>query len=177
MANPDIRLVVLDVDGVLTDGTLLMDDEGRVWRGFHIQDGLGIRMWRETGRKSAILTSKTSKTVSERARMLKMDFVEQGAEDKLPGLERILAAAKVTPEQVAYVGDDLLDLAAMRRVGFPIAVANAVNEVREAARYVTQRSGGHGAVREAIEYLLKAQNAWSLVLHAIGADRDSSPGG
>jgi YrbI family 3-deoxy-D-manno-octulosonate 8-phosphate phosphatase len=161
----------LDVDGVLTDGTLLMDDEGRQWRGFHIQDGLGIRMWRETGRKAAILTSKQSGTVAERARMLKIDLLEQGAEDKLPGLERILSAAGVRPEQTAYLGDDLLDLAAMRRTGYPMAVANAVDEVKQVSRYVTQRSGGNGAVREAIEHLLKAQNAWTQALHAIGADR------
>lgn len=171
VTNTDIRLLVLDVDGVLTDGTLLMDDEGRQWRGFHIQDGLGIRMWRETGRKAAILTSKQSQTVAKRAEMLKIDHLEQGAEDKLPGLERILAEADVPSEQTAYLGDDLLDLAAMRRVGYPMAVANAVDEVKQAAKYVTRNAGGHGAVREAIEHLLKAHNAWDQAIEAIGAHR------
>jgi len=156
---------------VLTDGTLLMDDEGRQWRGFHIQDGLGIRMWRETGRKTAILTSKQSKTVAERARMLNIDHLEQGAEDKLPGLDRILSAAGLSFDQAAYIGDDLLDLAAMRRVSYPVAVDNAVDEVKAVARYVTQRRGGQGAVREAIEHLLKAHDAWDQALRAIGADR------
>jgi len=169
----EIRLLVLDVDGVLTDGGLLFDEDGRALRRSHIRDGLGIAMWRLVGRRSAILTSKRSAAIEARANMLRIDLVEQGAEDKLPGLERILAETGVSARQTAYVGDDLLDLVAMRRVGYPIAVADAVPEVRRAARFVTSHPGGHGAVREAIEHLLKRDQAWDAAVRAIGADRGS----
>ncbi len=171
MATTEIRLLVLDVDGVLTDGTIFIDDEGRQSRGFHIQDGLGIAMWRAVGRQAAILTSKRSPAVEARARMLGIDLIEQGAEDKLPGLERLVSAAGVSLDETAYAGDDLLDAAAMRRVGYPIAVANAVEEIKELASYVTGRNGGQGAVREAIEHLLKRDGKWWAALKAIGADR------
>ena len=171
MPNTEIRLLVLDVDGVLTDGTISIDDDGRQSRGFHIQDGLGITMWRAVGRQTAILTSKHSPAVEARARMLGIDLIEQGAEDKLPGLERLVSAAGVSLDETAYAGDDLLDAAAMRRVGYPIAVANAVEEVKELASYVTGRNGGQGAVREAIEHLLKRDGKWWAALKAIGADR------
>lgn len=171
VAETGTRLLILDVDGVLTDGTIFIDDDGRQTRGFHIQDGLGIAMWKAVGRSVAILTSKRSPAVTARATMLGIDLVEQGAEDKLPGLGRLMDQAKVGPEQTAYMGDDLLDLAAMRRVGYPLAPANAVAEVRAIARYVTARNGGQGAVREAIEHLLKSQDCWATALSAIGADR------
>ena len=171
MSSTEIRLLVLDVDGVLTDGTIFIDDNGRQIRGFHIQDGLGIAMWRAVGRQAAILTSKRSLAVETRARMLGIDLIEQGAEDKLPGLERLALAAGVSLDETAYAGDDLLDAAAMRRVGYPIAVANAVEEIKELASYVTGRSGGQGAVREAIEHLLKRDGKWWAALKAIGADR------
>jgi 3-deoxy-D-manno-octulosonate 8-phosphate phosphatase (KDO 8-P phosphatase) len=166
--NREIRLLVLDVDGVMTDGGLLMDHEGRESRRFHIQDGLGIRIWRGLGRQVAILTSKRSESVSARARMLGIEFVEQGAEDKLPGFERLLGAAGVSAAETAYMGDDLLDAGPMRRAGYPIAPANAVEEIRATARYVTRRRGGDGAVREAIEHLLKREGAWDAVLRSMG---------
>jgi 3-deoxy-D-manno-octulosonate 8-phosphate phosphatase (KDO 8-P phosphatase) len=171
VSSTEIRLLVLDVDGVLTDGTIFIDDSGRQTRGFHIQDGLGVTMWRSIGRRVAILTSKRSSAVEARARMLGIDLIEQGAEDKLPGLERLISAAGVSLEETAYVGDDLLDAAVMRRVGYPVAVSNAVDEVKELAVYVTGRSGGQGAVREAIEHLLKRDGQWGAALKAIGADR------
>lgn len=171
MANLDIRLLVMDVDGVLTDGTLLMDEEGRQSRRFHIQDGLGIKLWRATGREAAILTSKQSETVRVRARMMGIELIEQGAEDKLPGLDRLCSAVGVSLEQTAYAGDDLLDAPPMRRAGYPIAVANAVEELKAIARYTTTRPGGQGAVREIIEHLLKQADAWSKAIEAIGADR------
>jgi 3-deoxy-D-manno-octulosonate 8-phosphate phosphatase (KDO 8-P phosphatase) len=173
MAVPEdgIRLLVLDVDGVLTDGTILFDDAGRQFRGFCIQDGLGVTLWRAVGRPAAILSSKQSQAVAARARMLGIDLLEQGAEDKLPGLQRLLTAADVPAAQTAYVGDDLLDAVVMRHVGYPIAVANSVDEIRALARYVTIRPGGQGAVREAIEHLLKRDGLWPAALRAIGADR------
>jgi 3-deoxy-D-manno-octulosonate 8-phosphate phosphatase (KDO 8-P phosphatase) len=166
-----IRLLVLDVDGVLTDGSIQIDDNGVHSRRFHIRDGLAITMWKALGRQVGILTSKRSEAVAGRARMLGIDLLEQGAEDKLPGLERMLAGAGVPAEQTAYVGDDLLDAAAMRRVGYAIAVADAAEEVRGIARYVTHQPGGHGAVREAVEHLLKREDQWPAALQAIGAER------
>lgn len=171
MPNQPVTLLVLDVDGVLTDGTIRIDDHGVQSRGFHIQDGLGIRMWQAVGRKVALLTSKDSPAVSARAEMLKINLVEKGADDKLPGFERILAATGAKPEQTAYIGDDLLDAVVMRKVGFPIAVANAVDEIKEISRYVTERTGGQGAVREAIEHILRRDDRWKAALAALGADR------
>jgi 3-deoxy-D-manno-octulosonate 8-phosphate phosphatase (KDO 8-P phosphatase) len=169
--DASIRLLVLDVDGVLTDGNIGFDDNGVQSRRFHIRDGLAITLWKAVGRQVGILSSKDSAAVRARAAMLGIELIEQGAQDKLPGLERLMHAANVTGQQTAYVGDDLLDLAAMRRVAYPIAVADAADEVRAAARFVTTRRGGDAAVREAIEHLLKAQGAWEQALRAIGADR------
>jgi 3-deoxy-D-manno-octulosonate 8-phosphate phosphatase (KDO 8-P phosphatase) len=169
---PDsIQLLVLDVDGVLTDGRIFIDDEGRQSRAFHIQDGLGIAMWRAVGRQTAILTSKQSPAVVARANMLGIELLEQGQEDKLPGFERLLKRAGVTAGQTAYVGDDLLDAAVMRRAGISIAVRNAVEEIKVIASHVTRRAGGEGAVREAVEHLLNRENVWREALEAIGANR------
>ena len=169
MPNSEIRLLVLDVDGVLTDGSILIDDAARQIRRFHIQDGLGITMWKALGRQVAILTSKRSEAVAARARMLGIELLEQGSEDKLPGFRRLVAAAGAAEEQTASVGD-LLDAAVMRQAGYPIAVADAADEVKALARYVTVRPGGGGAVREAIEHLLKRDNQWSAALETIGAE-------
>ena len=171
MPVTSIRLLVLDVDGVLTDGTIGFDDSGQQSRRFHIRDGLAITMWKSIGRQVAILSSKRSEAVLARARMLGIEWVEQGAEDKLPGLERLMQSAGVTAEETAYVGDDLLDLVALRRVGYPVAVADAASEVRAVAQFVTTRRGGDAAVREAIEHLLKREGVWEDALRAIGADR------
>ena len=171
MASAGLELLILDVDGVLTDGTIAIDDAGRQSRVFHIRDGLGVAMWKAVGRQVAILTSKRSEGVLARARMLGIELVEQGAEDKLPGLERLLQAAGVPKEQTAYVGDDLLDAAVMRQVAYPIAVADAADEIKRLARYVTRQPGGRGAVREAVEHLLKREGAWEAAMQAIGAQR------
>lgn len=171
MADGSINLLILDVDGILTDGSLLFDDDGRQYRRFHIHDGLGIKLWRLMGRQTGILTSKRSPATEARARMLHIDLIEQGADDKLPGFERILAAAGATADSTAYMGDDLLDLPVLRRVGYPMTVPDAAAEVRAAARYVTQRTGGHGAVREAIEHLLGREGLWEEALRRIGALR------
>lgn len=171
MSHPSIRLLILDVDGVLTDGRILFTDDGVQGRQFHIRDGLGIRMWKAVGRQVGILTSKRSEAVLARARMLGIELLEQGAEDKLPGFERMLAAAGVTAAETAYVGDDLLDAVVMRRVGYPIAVADAAEEIRALARFVTTRRGGDAAVRECIEHLLQREGAWQAALEAIGATR------
>lgn len=167
----EIKLLVMDVDGVLTDGGLLFDDQGRQSRRFHIRDGLGITLWRSLGKTAAVLTSKRSGAVEARAAMMGIELLEQGREDKLPGLRSILSTAGVEAQQTAYIGDDLLDLVVMREVGYPIAVADACAEVVQAARFVTTQPGGHGAVREAIEHLIHREGLWETALQAIGADR------
>lgn len=171
MADKKIQLLILDIDGVMTDGAIFFDETGRQSRAYHITDGLGIALWRAVGGKTAILTSKRSDSIVARAKMLKIDLVEQGEDDKIPGFERILEATGVTAEQTAYMGDDLLDGPILRRVGYPITVANGVEEVKRIARFVTKRGGGQGAVREAIEHLLHEQDQWSAAVEAIGFDR------
>ncbi len=171
MADDKIHLLILDVDGVLTDGTIAIDDDARQYRRFHIHDGLGLTLWKAVGRRAAILTSKRSGATVARAAMLGIDLIEQGAEDKLPGFERLLQAAGVDAAHTAYIGDDLLDAPVLRRVGYPMTVPDAPAEVRSAARYITSRAGGRGAVREAVEHLLQRENLWTEALHRIGADR------
>jgi 3-deoxy-D-manno-octulosonate 8-phosphate phosphatase (KDO 8-P phosphatase) len=171
LTDSTIRLLILDVDGVLTDGRIYNDDSGRQTKAFHIQDGLGLTLWQAVGRQVALLTSKRSPAVIARAEMLGIRLIEQGAEDKLPGLEKLLAAAGVDPSQTAYMGDDLLDAPVMRRVGYAMTVPNAAPEVLELAKFVTSRPGGHGAVREAVEHLLRRDGLWAQALHHIGADR------
>lgn len=171
LPEPQIQLLILDVDGVLTDGRIHIDDSGCQSRAFHIQDGLGLTLWKSVGKQSAILTSKNSPAVAARARMLGITLIEQGAEDKLPGLENLLHAAGVESSQTAYVGDDLLDAPVLRRVGYPITVPNGAPQLRELARFVTPRPGGEGAVRDVVEHLLCREGLWEQALRHIGADR------
>lgn len=167
----NIRLLILDVDGILTDGTIRMDETGGQSRAFHIQDGLGLTLWKAVGRQVALLTSKRSGATLARAQMLGIDMIEQGADDKLPGFERILKAAGVEAGETAYMGDDLLDAPILRRVGYAMTVPDAAAEIREIARYITRRTGGRGAVRDAVEHLLKRDGLWTQAMAAIGADR------
>lgn len=169
----DIRCLCLDVDGVLTDGRLYVDDDGRGTRAFHVHDGQAIRWYQELGGVVAICTGKRSGAVAARARELGIEHVIQGSEDKLADVRALLERLDLRFEQVAVMGDDLPDLPLLTRCGWPIAVANAVAEVRAAARLVTERPGGHGAVREAIEKLLDAQGLWSRVLAHYGVGPDS----
>lgn len=160
----NIRLLVLDVDGVLTDNGLYLGPVGgeRVeLKRFDIQDGLGIGLLRGGSIEVAWLSGRTSAATTMRAAELKVSTVLQvPTADKLPELTKLLAARGLGWHQTAYVGDDLADLAVMERVGLPIAVANAVAEIRAVAAWTTTRSGGHGAVREAIEALLNARGEW-----------------
>jgi 3-deoxy-D-manno-octulosonate 8-phosphate phosphatase (KDO 8-P phosphatase) len=155
-----VELVLSDVDGVLTDGGIIYDNQGIEAKKFHVRDGLGIRVWKRAGFRFGILTARTSHIVKLRSSELDMDVVRQGFEDKLPVAREVMAQFELEPEQVCYIGDDLADLPVMRNVGMAVAVADAVDEVRAAAQFVTNRPGGQGAVREAIEKLLKAKNRW-----------------
>lgn len=156
-----IRLLVLDVDGVMTDGGIIIDDEGRETKVFHVRDGFGIRLWQRLGGEAAIITGRSSRVVSHRAAELRIQHVMQGVADKAEALAALLARSGRTARETAAIGDDLNDLPLLAAVGYPLAVADAAPEVRRAARFVTSRPGGRGAVREAIEHLLIAQGRWS----------------
>ncbi len=160
----NIRLVILDVDGVMTDGHIIIDDNGVESRNFDIKDGMGVVVLQLCEVEVAIITSKKSGAVRRRAEELKIKRFHEGIRKKTEPYEQILAELQIDDRQVCYVGDDLVDLSMMRRVGLPIAVADAVDEVREAALYVTRANGGKGAVREVAELILKAQGKWDKVL-------------
>lgn len=155
-----IELILSDVDGVFTDGGVIFDNQGIETKRFHIRDGLGVKLWRRAGGKFGIVTGRTSHIVSIRAAELGIDLVRQGTDQKLSVAREIMAQLKLAPEQVCYLGDDLPDLPAIRHVGLGVTVADAPDELRAAASYVTQARGGHGAVRETIEVILKAQRRW-----------------
>ena len=155
-----ITLLLLDVDGVLTDGRIIYDEFGDELKCFDVQDGAGLSLWRRAGLKSAIITSRASKLVARRAKELRVDFLAQRAVVKLDLFQQLLRRFRLNPEQVCVMGDDLAELPLMRRAGLAIAVANAVDEVKAASHYVTQRSGGRGAVRETVELLLKTKGLW-----------------
>jgi 3-deoxy-D-manno-octulosonate 8-phosphate phosphatase (KDO 8-P phosphatase) len=155
-----IELLVLDVDGVLTDGTLTINGDGSESKCFNSLDGHGIKMWRRAGLKVAFLSGRQSEPTKHRAEQLGIEYCLQGCHDKLPAIEKLFEQTGLSEEQVAYIGDDLPDLPVIRRVGFGAAVADAVDEVKEHADYVTARRGGRGAVREVIEYILKDTGKW-----------------
>lgn len=150
-----IKLLILDVDGVLTSGELPYDHRGCQTKTFHVQDGGAIRLWQQSGGRIAVISGRESPAVSERARELQIDMVSQGAGDKLPAYEAFCRQSGVTDSQVCFVGDDLLDIPPMRRCGYSIAVANAVPLVKRAATYVTCTRGGEGAIREVVDRLLR----------------------
>jgi 3-deoxy-D-manno-octulosonate 8-phosphate phosphatase (KDO 8-P phosphatase) len=152
-----VRLAIFDVDGVLTDGTLWIGPEGEAFKAFNILDGHGIKMLQAAGIDTAILSGRESQAVVRRAGELAIRHVVQGASDKLAAFDRLLAQAGCTPEACSFMGDDLPDLPVLRRCGFAVAVANAVDAVKEAAHYVTSASGGRGAVREFCELVLAAR--------------------
>lgn len=170
-----IRCLCLDVDGVLTDGRLWIDDHGLPLRAFHVHDGFAIRCFQRVGGVVMILTGKESNCVAARARELGIEHVVQGSEDKLADLHRLLAQQVILPAEVAMIGDDWPDMPVLRAVGYPIAVANAIDEVKSIARYVTIRSGGMGAVREAVEHLLIPDGRWHTAIRQFAVDA-GSPG-
>ena len=159
-----ITLLIADVDGVMTDGGIVLDDHGVETKRFNVRDGHGLRMWQRAGHRSALLTARRSPVVDRRARELEIDHVVQGAIRKLPAYEALLAEIGVGHENVCYIGDDVVDLPLVSRVGFGVAVADACSELIEQAHHVTRAAGGHGAVREVIELILKAQGRWDALL-------------
>lgn len=160
----DIQLLVLDVDGVLTDGTLIFNADGSESKFFNALDGHGIRLWRRAGLKVAFLSGRHSPPTEHRARKLEVDFCFQDCHDKLPQLKELVNKLGLSAKNVAYVGDDWPDLPPMRYAGFGVAVSNAVDELKQYADYVTISKGGSGAVREVIEYILKSTGKWQPLL-------------
>lgn len=161
---PTIQLLILDVDGVMTDGGIIRDDAGQQLKRFHVRDGAGLVMWKRLGKQTAIITGKESEVVNHRALELGIEHVYQNIANKAEAFSELLEELGLTPAQVAYIGDDLPDLPVMRKVAMPIAVADAVEEVRAVAKYVTKYPGGYGAVRDGIEYLCKEMGLWERVL-------------
>ncbi|MEM7577423.1 MAG: HAD hydrolase family protein [Planctomycetota bacterium] len=157
----DIRLLVLDVDGVLTDGGLFYGPNDVEIKRFDIKDGFAIRAAQRVGLRIGILTARSSHALAKRVAELEIEHVLQGSPDKARDVRRIATAAGFELSQTAFMGDDLPDLPAMRLAGYPIAVADAAAEIREIAALTTARPGGRGAVREAIEHLLTAQDQWA----------------
>jgi 3-deoxy-D-manno-octulosonate 8-phosphate phosphatase (KDO 8-P phosphatase) len=153
----DICLLLLDVDGVLTDGSIVYGNSGAELKAFNIKDGFGIRLLREAGVEVGIITARRSEAVERRAQDLKLAHLYQGVGNKIEAFEKILAEQKLSPKEVAYMGDDWLDLPLLSRVGLAVTVADGVAEVKAAAHYVTRREGGRGAVRELCELIIEAK--------------------
>ena len=152
-----IRLAIFDVDGVMTDGTLYIGAQGEAFKAFNILDGHGLKMLQSAGVATAIISGRASEAVTRRAAELSIAHVVQGSADKVADFERLLARLGVAESACSFVGDDLPDLAIMRRCGLAVAVANAVEAVRQSAHYVTRASGGRGAVREFCELVLSSR--------------------
>lgn len=159
-----IELLLLDVDGVLTDGSIVYTDDGAEIKRFHVRDGSGLKLWHVSGKRSAIVSGRSSKAVERRAAELGIAPVFQGRHEKLPAFEAVLTETGLRAEQVCAIGDDLPDLPVLKRVGLAIAVADACPELRAIAHYVTAVPGGHGAVRDAIEWLLRLRGVWDEVV-------------
>lgn len=155
-----IKLLLLDVDGVMTDGRVIFADSGEEIKAFDVKDGHAMKMLMRTGVEIALLTGRNSKVVMHRARDLDIDMVYQGAKDKLPVFEGLMREKGLKGEDICYVGDDLVDMPVMRRVGLSVSVADACEDLRRCVDFVTEKPGGRGAVREVCELILKAQGNW-----------------
>jgi 3-deoxy-D-manno-octulosonate 8-phosphate phosphatase (KDO 8-P phosphatase) len=163
-----IRLLLLDVDGVLTDGRILYDEKGREMKFFHVHDGQGIRWLLREGIKVGFLSGRSSGAVTMRAKELGISFLFQGIRDKMIPYENLLKKTKLDPEQVSFMGDDFVDLRLLKKVGLSLSVSNGHPLVRKEVDYITQAAGGFGAVREVSELIFKAQGKWESILRDFG---------
>ncbi len=154
-----IKLLILDVDGVMTDGRIIMDNKGREMKNFDVRDGHGIKILQRYGIKVAILTGRQSKVVEYRAKDLEIDDVYQGAVNKKNVFEKILQKNSLSAFAAAYMGDDIIDIPVLKRVGFSAAVADALDVVKKSVDYVTKHRGGHGAVREICDLVVRARES------------------
>ena len=155
-----IKLLLMDCDGVLTDGRLMLLENGDEQKLFNVRDGQGLVLLHRAGLNSGVISGRRSSFVEQRARELGINYLRQGSHDKIKDFRELLAEADVEESEVAFVGDDLADIPLLRRAQLAVAVADAVQEARGVAHYVTQQPGGHGAVREVVELILKAQGRW-----------------
>ena len=156
-----VKILIFDVDGVLTDGSLFYGDDGQEYKAFNSRDGHGIKMLKASGVETGIITGRTSNVVMHRAKNLGIARIFQGADDKLHVYERLLAETGLKPEETAYMGDDVVDLPVLNRCGLAITVPDAATGVAERAHYVTQAHAGRGAAREACELIMRAQGTWA----------------
>ncbi|MBL6985956.1 MAG: 3-deoxy-manno-octulosonate-8-phosphatase KdsC [Methylobacter sp.] len=161
-----LKLLILDVDGVLTDGKLFFDNDGNEYKSFHAQDGHGIKMLRQTGVEVAVISGRKSKSVALRMKNLGIEYVYQGHENKIAAFNEIIERIGITPDQAAHVGDDVIDLPIMIRVGLAIAVNDANFAVKQYADWCTALPGGQGAVREVCDFIMQAQGHFDEVLNA-----------
>ena len=157
-----IEALIMDVDGVLTDGKIVIDCNGNELKFFCVKDGFALTRWRKLGKSSAFITARFSKPVELRAEMLGIGMVFQNADPKIDYYRKVLETHSLKDDQVCYIGDDIKDIEVIKAAGFGVAVANASAETKDAADYVTKNSGGNGAVREVIEMILKAQDLWKV---------------
>ena len=155
-----IRCLVLDVDGVLTKGEITYTSSGEELKTFHAKDGMGLAIAHAMGLQTAIITGRTSSIVERRAKELKISHVQMGSHNKSAGLQVVLDTLQVESQEVAYMGDDLNDLGVMSRVGLAMTPQDGVPEIKDIAHYICQANGGEGAVREAVEYILKREGLW-----------------
>ena len=169
-----IRLLCLDVDGVMTDGRLHLDSEGRETKTFHIHDGLAIRLWQSTGRTVAVITGRRSKPVESRCKELGITLLADGQGKKLPAWRKLLEKTGIQAENAAMIGDDLPDLPLILEAGLGVAVANAASEVKASADLVTTCRGGEGAIREVIEAILKSSDEWDRLVESYTQAEESS---
>jgi 3-deoxy-D-manno-octulosonate 8-phosphate phosphatase (KDO 8-P phosphatase) len=159
-----IELLLLDVDGVLTDGSIVYTDHAVEVKAFHVRDGSGLKIWQREGKRAGIITGRSSRVVEIRAAELGIDPVLQGVAEKFAVYEQVRAELDLQPAQVCFIGDDLPDLPILCHCGLAVAVADACAEVRNQAHYITRTPGGRGAVREAIELILRSQGRWQRVV-------------
>lgn len=155
-----IKLLLLDVDGVLTDGRIVYDSQGRDMKFFDVHDGLGVYLLKKAGIPTILITAKGSKAIRPRARDMRVKAVFANISPKSAVLDKILKRYKVSPDEICFAGDDLVDLCLIKKVGFAVAVFNACREIKQVSHYITLREGGRGAVREVAELILKAQGKW-----------------
>jgi 3-deoxy-D-manno-octulosonate 8-phosphate phosphatase (KDO 8-P phosphatase) len=155
-----VRFVAFDVDGIMTDGTLFVGDDGQEYKGFNSLDGHGLKMLKGSGLELAIITGRSSRVVEHRAANIGINHLHQGVHDKLAVYKQLIAALNLLPEETAYMGDDVVDLPVMRRAGLAITVPAAPELVKAHSHFITTRPAGHGAVREACEWIMRAQNTF-----------------
>lgn len=159
-----VKLLVLDVDGVLTDGRIIYDSRGRDLKFFDVKDGLGVYLLKKAGIPTVLITARSSKAIKPRARDMQVELVFENVDSKISILDRLIKRFKLKAEEICFIGDDLVDLGLMKRVGFAVAVSNACEEVRSSAHYITSQSGGRGAVREVAELILKSKQKWQEII-------------